>query len=64
MEQLGKVSKDESPMLGVSPTRPRDARRRQLPGAWDFPSQSSTTCPTRPGCSGSTQGPLYLTSEL
>lgn len=39
MGQPGKVSKDESPVLGVSPNHP-SARRTQLPGSLGSPEQS------------------------
>lgn len=66
MGQPGKVSKDECPILDVSPAPLRGASHRQLPSRVGFPrpSQKPRRAPHRPGGSGSGgQGSLWFPSE-
>lgn len=44
MGQPGKVSEDESPVLGVSPAHLHDASRTQLPSSVGFPGPPQTLC--------------------
>lgn len=56
MGQAGKVSKDESPLPGVSPAHLQDARRSQPPSSVGFPGLLPRLlgAPRWPGFSGGT----------
>lgn len=60
MGQPGKVLKNESPILGVSPAHLHDARCRQLPGHVGFPISELRGAPHKAWLFWGDPGDLYV----